>query len=610
MPSDYIYNKNDRVWVQEEKERKIEYDDSDIFDPDSWGLLISYWRACPDRLLDLMEADNPTYSVGIIQRLCIRAYCSFVHVFITGSRGLTKSFTSLTAKLLMGVLYPGIIMRYYGPSQKQMAEIASEKWEAIKQQWPGLASHWEVVSNAQERFEVKTKYGSVLSITIVRGNDCNGITGEEVAQSEAGKAFDFKEFAEAVLPTARVARKINKENDPFFPNYQKQYITSAGNQQGEAYQYRRDTFNEMIDSDTAFCVDLPYSVPVLSGIRDADYYIDLRSKMTPEAQLREIDSIWTGSSENPVIRDCVLTESKILPIMENRHCGDPNAIYVLGYDVSYADGANNAKCATSVLKCEFQSEAAKKDRFLKSFVYITDNPPPRDQFLQARQLKDRWYRFYMEGGRGTYIAIDAWQYGKSIVETLHRDLGDGLPPLCCINHEFPELEQPGALPVIYAIKATAGYGGGDHDPDIEMIRYAELEWEHRNVRLLISNIYDGVRAYKLMHHIKDDEADPSIAIPYLKTKEMCGQIANLQKKATGETRISKSIQRDMWSSCKYALRLAQILEREEQINGARTVSPWQEFFSKQNESGNMFQIPKTGNGLVSRIIGRRGGNNR
>ena len=614
MPAEYKFNPHEQEWEKRKTENEIDYD---ALDEQAWGLLVSYWRAMPDRLLDLLEAENPTYSLGIIQRINIRAFCLYEHAFITGSRGLTKSFTSLTSKLLLGILYPGITMRYYGPSIKQMAEIASEKWEAIKRQWPNLAAHWELVANAQERFEVKTKFGSVLSITVVRGNDCNGITGEEIAQSEAGKAFDFKEFSEAILPTARVRRMVNKTPDPFFPNFQKNYITSAGQQQGEAYQYRCDTNREMLEKDTAILIEYPWSVAVLAGIRDANYYADLRKKMTPEAQLREIESIWTGTSENPIIRDSVLTESAIYPVMESRHCGDPKCVYVIGYDVSYADGANNAKCATSVLKCEPNQDPNKRDRYMKTFVYLTDNEPPRDQMLQARQLKDRWYRFCLEGGKTTYIALDSWQYGKAVLETLHKDLGDGLPPLCCINHEFREIELPGAVPCIYAIKATGGYGAAEglHDPDAEMIRYAELEWEHRNVRLLIPNILDGVAAYKAKYHIKDDSLDAKIALPYIKTREMRGQIANLQKKATSygfaEKRISKSIQRDMWSASKYALRLASILEREDLISSLQRESEWKNAFiggySKNAHTGEYSANLSVSN-VKARIVDRRGGN--
>ena len=620
----YVYSKLQSQFVLKDMERKIEYEDMELFNGDSadesWGLLISYWRAFPDRLLDLFEADTPMYSLEIVQRLLIRIFFSYQHAFITASRGFTKSFCALTAKLLQGVLYPGTVFRYAAPTKEQMAEIATEKWEVIKKQFPGLASYWDVISNAKDSFDIRTKCGSVITISAERGSDCNGICAEEVAQEETGRAFDFDRFANAVLPTARVARKVARENDPFFPQFQKQYITSAGNQQNASFEYRNTTYREMLEGRNSVALDIPWEVAVLSGIRDAEYYRDLRGKQSPEAQLREIDSIWTGTSANPVIRDSTLTESKVLPIMESRHCGDRRVRYVLGYDVSYAEGANNAKCATAVFKLERQTDEFKRDRFLKSLVYVMDSPPPKEQMIQARQLKDRWYRFSLEGAEPTFIAIDAWQYGKGVVECLHKDLGDGLPPLCCINHEFPELEEKGALPVIYAIKATSGTGGL-HDSDAEMIRYAELEFEHRNVQLLVSNIYEGIRAYKILHHIKDDYLDPTIAIPYLKTRELCGQISNLQKKVTGvgmsERRISNSIQRDMWSATKYALRLCQIIEREE-LGNAKRETEWSKFLAspqalEQTQSNGTYYsplVPAMQYQITPRIQSgiRRGGN--
>lgn len=604
MPVGYSYSKTRHIWVKSEAERAIDYDE--FYTDEAWAILVSYWRQCPDRLLDILESNTPRYALELVQRINIRAFCLYEKTFITGSRGITKSYTSILSKLLLGILYPGVGFRYYAPAQKQMVEIASEKWEVICTQYPGLVSHWDVVSNSQDRFEVRTKFGSMFSVIVARGNDCNGVIGEEIAQSEAGKAFDFDEFESVVLPTARIQRQINKQPDPFFPNFQKNYITSAGAKQNKAFQYRNDTYNEMIKRDTAFCIDYPWTVAVLGNIRTADYYVDLRSKMTPETQMREIDSIWTGSSENPVVRDSVLAESATQLVMENRHCGDLNCFYIVAYDVSYAEGAHNAKCATAILKCEMQKEHS--DHYMKTLVYVIDNPPPRDGIQQARQLKQRWYHYCIEKGRPAYISIDSNQYGRSVLEDLHKDLGDGLPPLCCINHDLREIESPDALPVIYPICATTGVSG-NHDSDGEMIKYAELEFEHRNVRLLVYNLYDGIKAYKLLHRIKDDSIDAAIALPYIKTRELRSQIANLQKKATGynlrEERISKSIQRDMWSALKYALRLAQILEYKDLVEGNRGKSSWGKYLANTEEENKAIAIPRAT--MRSRIIDRRGG---
>ena len=133
----------------------------------------------------------------------------------------------------------------------------------------------------------------------------------------------------------------------------------------------------------------------------------------------------------------------------------------------------------------------------------------------------------------------------------------------------------GRAPVIYPIKAG---GAGAADPDSEMLRYAELEFEARNVRLLTSNLNQGLNSYKQFHLIKDDYSDPAIAVPYLKTRALVGQIQNLKKVPSGATmsekRISKHIQRDSWSALKYGLRLAQRLEYEEYKSNLTQDNGW------------------------------------
>ena len=599
MPTGKRYSKKERKWVDIERERPIDYKNEEMYDSESWGLLISFMRAYPDWLLDLMQSPNSRYELELIQRVNIRAFCTMETVDITGSRGTTKSFTVLLSALVFGILFPGTIKRYFGPTNKQAAEIASNLFKELQIQYPFLCEHWHVVSDSKENFELATDYGSVFSIASVpRGDNMHGVIAEEAAQQDGGAAFDHEKFRSSILPAVRLRRMVNREVDDTCPQFQKLTITSAGTQQNQAFEYRQTAFQDMVNGKSAFCIDYPAEVSVLSGIRSYSWYEDLKRKLTPEEWLREMCSIYTGTSENPVIRDTVLTESRNLYAMESRHCGDKECIYIVANDVSYIDSTANAKCATAVLKLE----PGEKGKYTKSLVYIIDEPPPRESIVQAKKLKERWRHFCLEGSV-TYIAIDAAAYGKAVLEDLHKDLGDGLPPLCCINHDCQDIELDGALPVIYPIRATPGFGGR-HDPDSEMLRYAELEFEQYNVRLLTNNILEGVETYKRIHRIKDDSVDSSIALPYLKTRDLCGQIANLKKKPSGtgmqEVRISKSIQRDMWSALKYALRLAQILERQHLVDSIQRDNPWYA----------MFQQKTMQNGIHARVLARKGGNNR
>ena len=146
--------------------------------------------------------------------------------------------------------------------------------------------------------------------------------------------------------------------------------------------------------------------------------------------------------------------------MEEHHCcrdrdnkfRPEDVIYVVAYDVSYADGAQNAKCAAAVIKLTKQAGFLKRDKYLKQIVWLQDWRPT-DHMLQAKRLKELWAKFTYEGSQ-TYIAIDAWQYGTAVLTDLMGDLQDGLAPLCVYKHKsFTEFELEGAVPIIYPIRA-------------------------------------------------------------------------------------------------------------------------------------------------------------
>ena len=611
MPIGKTYSKSQHKWVDTDKERKQNYD---AYDADACALLVSYWRWYPDKFLDLIESENSDYSLELIQRVNLRAFCRFQNVFVTGSRGTTKTYAVFLSDLVKGVLWPGIQQAYYGPSLKQTADICAKTWKQIEKNYPMLASMWNVVSMSSDRFVLETKFGSRISITAMRGDNIHCVTAEEAAQEETGQQFDYDQFEAVVTPAVRLLRMVGKKPDRNFPQNQFQYITSAGSQQNRAFEKRLSAYKEMREGKSAFAIDIPSAVSVVSGIRTISWLRKLKGDLTPDKYLREAESIWTGTSENPILKDLTLTQSKTLTMMEYSHCGNPKSIYVIGNDNSYRDGGNNAKCAYAVFRCD-PKDGIEAGTFDKKLVYVQDNPPPKEALEQARQLKAFWLRYTMKNAEPAYIAIDARAYGTSVIEFLHKDLQDGLPPLCCMNHDYAELEQPGALPVIYPIIATGGFNEGVHDSDAAMIEYAEREWEHGNVQMLISNIQEGLKAYKLFHKIKTDEMDVAISYPYLKTRELCGQIGNLKKRMSGfgftEERISKSIQRDMWSATKYALRVIKILEDRYKAIYAQGENPW----SKWSESvihGMKNNTPVYGTRTVSRVkgrcVGRIGGN--
>lgn len=597
-------------WVDKRLSDKANYDNLG----EGWALLISFMRIFPDFIQDTLRSEEADYELSLIQRVIMRAKARHQYCDITGCRGLTKSYCSVNEEADEMVLFPGIRTAYFGPSFRQTAKIGSQTYKQIQKDYPALADHFILQSDSVDKFELKTHMNSSFAITAFRGNNIHKVVAEETAQENPPR-FDENDYKTVVLPAIRLRYKIRGKKDPSYIEFKQHSITSAGRRQNFSYETRCRHYQMMERGESAFVMDVPFEVPLLCQMRPVSWAESLKTELTPDEWAREMESRYTGADQNPLVSDTTLSESRTLLTMEEHHCCKDiynkldieDVFYIVGYDVSYADGANNAKCACVVVKCTKQREWMKRDKYLKQVVWV-DDWLPRTPMEQASRLKQIWYR-YCYLGHYAYIAVDAWQYGSAVVQALMMDLGDGLDPLCTYNHMlYTEYELQNALPIIYPVKAG---GVGTTDPDAEMIRNAEIQFANHNVELLTSNYNAGIEAYKKLHRIKDDKYDYVIYTPYKKTNELVGQIQNLKKvqSASGvsEKRISTRIQRDSWSALKYAIRLAQILEKTYLLK-QRTPSDWDKLLKQFDGKASLNAMPNGDKVKMTRIpIKRTGG---
>jgi ribonucleoside-diphosphate reductase alpha chain len=566
MPTGYAgegrkWSKKEGRWKKTEKEKAFDYD---ALNQRSAALLVSFYRYYPDLFFDLIRSKNAKYKLELPQRIMMRIFARYRNVYITGSRGLTKTFTLVASKQHDGMFFPGEKIRYTAPSQKQSAALASQAFKDIAHDYPVLSKCWNINNDRDSMFRISTVYGSEFTMYAPRGDNCSQVVAEEMGQ-EGEDGFDMENYEKNISPTCRIVRKVNKMDDRTHIHLKQSHIANACSRQNPAfYKYRANALKDMIYGDKydGYAIDMSWITSLLCNIRDIAYFKKEKRSLTPENWLREMCVRYIGNGVDPLIPDDVLARSKKLMVMENKHCGDPNAIYIVSHDVSYVDGQKNAKCADVVLKLTKYDHINKRDKYRKQAVFADVYPPPKTDYDQARRLKDLWSRYCMNGGQTTYMVIDAHTYGTSVIEELMKPTTDGSPVLCCYNHmRFTEIEQPMALPVIYPLKAATR---GATDADGDMIRYAQLEFSQENVELLTTNLLDGIESYKNFHGIKDESSDSKIIQPYRVTDELCQQIQNLQTVVSGlstkEKRKSKSIQRDIWSALKYGLRMSQILE--------------------------------------------------
>ena len=513
-------------------------------------------------------------------------------MFFYASRGTGKTTCIVADRCIKGIMWPGEIIGYYAPTDTQAAPIASKAFATFQRNTPLLADLWDKPRDSKANFLLTTPHGSQFNMKIERGVDTSSLIAEECGQEEKNP-FEWDNFNQIVLPTNRKEYKVNGVNPKGAINLQVIYITSASRKENTAFSTCMAIRDDMRNSGRSFACWIPWQAVVLSRMKSLAYYRNLKRQLTSDQFARECESKCTVSVTNPIVKDSDLQASRTVKLMEDRHCGDKECFYILGYDVSSRDISGNAMTAMAVLKCERQHDTSKWDRYKKSCVYITDGPPPLSAEEHAMQIKKRWRDYMLEGCKGTFIIIDARSYGQSVIEQLHRDLGDGLPPMATITHEEPynALELEGAIACIYPVQAT---GMSGRDPNAEMLDYIEREIENGNLRLLTPNIVDATKAYKLKHNITDDADDARIQHPYLKTNRLCHQIGNLQKKYSPmgwtEKEISKRVPKDEWSALLYASRLAQRFEKEELYYENRNENEWEKYASQYKAGSGLSDI--------------------
>lgn len=559
-----------------------------------------------DILEDICEGERADYSNSLMNRVTKRYMARNQETFTYASRGYGKTTCLVSDKCNKGITWPGEITAYYAPVEKQAAPLASKAFATYQRNCPVLAAHWDKDSDGLFSFKLSTPNGSKFLMDIDRGIDTSGVVAEECAQEDRNP-FNWADFNQIVLGTNRLDHKVNGQSDPSHIDSQIHYITSCSRKENEAYTVYKEVRDAMNRGESAFALCIPWQVPVLCRMKKFSYYQMLRKKLTSEQFDRECNSHCTGTGENPIIQDHVLRASRVLKTMEDRHCGDKDAFYILGYDVSSRDHSGNALSAMSALKCERQYNTSKWDRYRKSLVYVHDMTPPRTAREHAALIKRRWAEYSIEGSTA-FVIVDARSYGQSVIECLHEDLNDGLPPLRTMNNDpdFAELVRPDAIPCLYAIQATSNSG---RDPNSVMLDYIEREFENGNLRLLTADLSEGVKAYKLKNGIKDDLQDAKIQFPYIKTNKLCRQIGNLQKKYTStgwiEAAISRYIPKDEWSSLLYACRLAQYLEKDQLYAQNRSEGKWEKEAKRMTEATSGFTVKTRSNRRQGRLAIRR-----
>ena len=90
----------------------------------------------------------------------MRANARYQDVAITGTRGLSKTYSEMLGEEINGVVWPGTRVLYTGPALKQLSDIGSKTHADLAKSYPCITKHWRIAAESKDDFRITTDYGS------------------------------------------------------------------------------------------------------------------------------------------------------------------------------------------------------------------------------------------------------------------------------------------------------------------------------------------------------------------------------------------------------------------------------------------------------------------
>lgn len=165
-----------------------------------WKMLISYFRRYPDMFLEFITDGDAGIELYYFQRVYLRILCRYKNVFITATRGTSKSYLQILAVLIMAVLYPGLRRSVLAPTKSQASAISQEKIDDIFRHFPALKNEVKKYRKEKDFTEVEFYNGSIFNVVTMssssRGGRRHGISVEEICDDK----FDEDILNSVILP--------------------------------------------------------------------------------------------------------------------------------------------------------------------------------------------------------------------------------------------------------------------------------------------------------------------------------------------------------------------------------------------------------------------------
>ena len=237
-----------------------------------WRELCSYFRFYPDKFIDFIQPEDAKIKLYFYQRIYLRLIFRYRKVFITATRGTSKSFLQNLAFVLLCIMYPRQKLFCCAPGKEQAAKITQECLDDIFDFFPLLKEEVKYYKKDKDYtkliFYNGSKYDVVQMKDSARGGRRFGGAIEEIAD----KKFDGDMLNAVVIPLMANSRTAMCGGvDPNEIHKREVYISTASTQQQFAYAKCKELNDDMLNGGSSFCTGNSYDLPCLFNQLDIDF---------------------------------------------------------------------------------------------------------------------------------------------------------------------------------------------------------------------------------------------------------------------------------------------------------------------------------------------------
>ena len=528
---------------------------------------LNLWILYPDLFLDAIQdrADAKNFHLMPFQRIELRAAMRYRYTFWTATRATSKSFTAYLSAFLRAVLLPGSTIMIASDTKGTVIKIAEAKFEEIFRHWPLLRKELKTRADdgktgqraSTNYYELYLKNGSMISV--VSKDTSRGLRATAAILEEAALIEEVP-FNEVLWPQMNIARReVDGSLNPDEPSASQIFITTAASRTVFMYSKLIEiTVNAVLRPKEYFSWGLSYEVPLHYGLLDKATLMDQRysNTVSEESFARESLSIWSGNNADAWLDSRRLNHYRRLLKCERYaiyNDNNPDAWYEIGVDV----GRYSANTAIMVIKVLPGDQRFRKNVVYTEVIngenYITNQAPRIKKLIQLYNPRE-----VVIDGNGPGIGL----MDAMAVPSFDAKTGESFPAYYTFNNENhlpPELKVEQDEPIaaynaiLYDIKASASNEDEIHAAFLSAVNTGSVSFL----------AHERVVKDKLMKTKKGQKMTPydrrKFLLPYEMTSRLMDELNNLRLKPTGVEnkfkveRISRSIEKDRFSSLEYSL---------------------------------------------------------